>query len=83
MFPLTPNPISRAASSAVSDTSARIPRLDRRRIVSASTNAGGHQVKDSPLGYWEISTAEVVATQINLVFPADGLFDTSQSDQTV
>ena len=51
-------------------------------IIAAST-AGAHAVKNPPLGYWEISSAEVVATQINLDFPADGVFDTSQVDQTV
>lgn len=36
-----------------------------------------------PLCYWEISTAEVVASRIILDFPADGLFDSSAVDKTV
>lgn len=32
-----------------------------------------------PLAYWELSTAEVVASQINVQWPAAGVFETSDN----
>lgn len=32
-----------------------------------------------PLLYWEISTAEVVASQINITMPTEGVFETSDN----
>lgn len=57
--------------------------LSAQYAIVAASGAGATKAADPPLGYWEISTAEVVATQINLDFPADGLFDTSAADKTV
>lgn len=31
------------------------------------------------LGFWEISTAAIVASQVNITWPADGLFETSDN----
>lgn len=51
--------------------------------ILAVSAGGAHAAGNPPLGYWEVSTAEVVATQINIDHPAGGFFDTSAADKTV
>ena len=58
--------------------------LTARYGVVAASGAGAHAMGDADLlGYWEVSTADIIATQLNLTLPTDGLFDTSAADKTV
>lgn len=55
----------------------------RYGLVAASATGSHDMVDAGLLGYWEISSADIAASQLNLTMPTDGLFDTSAADKTV
>lgn len=71
--------VIRVDISDIAFTASTGTNLSAQYAFIAKSGAGAHKTADPPMGYWALSSAEVVASQINCTIDASGIFETSDN----